>query len=132
MPPSPQPDFEPCKLSFRRATSLPPETSRIQGCSTPIPVIKKMRHLKIPDDNQVQGETVKIEELSPEAIIPDSLTILRDPEVEVPDDDDLSEVELDDKFTAIKLDGMHDEGEQERRRKRTASPRTFSPIRGDN
>lgn len=92
--------------------------------------------------------------------MPDSLTVMRDPEIELPEDEDSTEVELENKLTAIKLDRMHDgsqteeseeeiaplrrstrkrkyipadgESQEEQRRKRTASPRTFSPTRGND
>lgn len=52
-----------------------------------------MRRLRIPDDDAMDHRddeegTVEIEELSPEAIIPDSLPIMRDPEIETPREDD--------------------------------------------
>jgi hypothetical protein len=57
---------------------------------------------------------VEIEELSPEAIIPDSLPILRDPQIEIPEDEySESEAELEKKFTAFKLDRMTDGTESE-------------------
>ena len=122
--------------------------------------------LSVPDDNdnEQEEEGVSVEELSPEAIIPDSIPIMRDPEIEVPEDDDPTEAELETKPTTIELDRMRDGSEsgdqkeeeeemvdiasplrnvrkrkftptdedvqEERRRKRTASPRTFSPLRG--
>jgi len=52
---------------------------------------------------------VAIEELSPEAIIPDSVTIYRDPEVELPDERDSTDAELGRKFTEIDLDRMSDD-----------------------
>ena len=88
--------------------------------------------------------------------------MMRDPEIEVPEDDQ-EEDELEMKFTAIKLDRMHDgsqtgeeseeeghitplrktrkrkytptdgeESSEEQRRKRTASPRVFSALRGND
>ena len=163
MPPSPQPEYTSTKPSFRRATSLPPEITRARS-STPVSLLKQMR-LSVPDDNdnEQKEEGVSVEELSPEAIIPDSLPVLRDPEIEVPEEDDYTEAELETKLTAIELDAMDDgsqsgdqceEGEEmvdiasplrnakkrkftptddgvpERRRKRTASPRTISPLKG--
>jgi hypothetical protein len=57
---------------------------------------------------------VEIEELSPEAIIPDSVTILRDPEVEIPEDGDAnSELDLEKRFGGIKLDRMRDDSGSE-------------------
>src|SRR5947207_5946452 len=163
MPPSPQPDYTSTKPSLRRATSLPPEIMRARS-STPISLLKQMR-LTAPDDNDKEQdeEGISVEELSPEAIIPDSIPVMRDPEIEIPKEDDSKEVDLETKLTAIKLDRMcdgsesgdvdeeeemvdvasplrnmrkrkftpNDEGEaQERRRKRTASPSTFSTLRG--
>lgn len=57
---------------------------------------------------------VEIEELSPEAIIPDSVTILRDPEVEIPDDEYTNnESDLEKQFGGIKLDRMRDDSGSE-------------------
>ena len=123
--------------------------------------------LSVADDNdneQEEEEGISVEELSPDAIIPDSLPVLRDPEIEIPEDDDPTEIELEEKLTTIEVDMMHDEsesgdqgeeeeervdvasplrnvrkrkftptdesGQEGQRRKRTASPRTFSPLRG--
>jgi hypothetical protein len=157
MPPSPQPDFIQRRSSFRRASSLPPETVRADPPLTSIP-LQEQASLSIPNDQDTQEDTIKIEELSPEAIIPDSVTILRDPEVEIPDDEDPSELDLERKLTAIKLDRMDDvsdnkdqempitpirttrkrkftpteEGENdERQRKRMPTPQAFSPFRGN-
>src|SRR5436190_2385822 len=103
MPPSPQPDYTSTKPSLRRANSLPPEIIRARS-STPISLLKQMR-LTAPDDNdeEQEEEGISIEELSPEAIIPDSVPVMRDPEVEVPEDDDSKDVELETKLNAIKL-----------------------------
>ena len=60
---------------------------------------------KTPDTKDM----VAIEELSPEAIIPDSVTIYRDPEVELPDERDSTDAELGRKFTEIDLDRMSDD-----------------------
>ena len=113
MPPSPQPDFSPSlKPSLRRATSLPPEQSiRFSRPSTPT-------LLKLPDseDPLSPPKSPEIEELSPEAIVPDEIPVLRDPEIEVPDDEDegrgTAEAELEEKFSKIlQLDRMHDGSE---------------------
>ena len=111
MPPSPQPDFgTSTKPSLRRATSLPPEQSRFSGPSTPV-----IPYLKLPDSEDLQpddDDSVEIEELSPEAIIPDEIPVLRDPEIEVPDEEGTAEAELEEKFTTIlNLDRMHDGSE---------------------
>jgi hypothetical protein len=165
--PSPQPDLTQ-KVSlrqspptFRRAASLPPETSRFQHSPPPISVFKQGR-LQGPDENEVKEGQVAVEELSPNAIIPDSVTVMRDPVVELPDDGESFEGDLEKKFTAIKLDVMRDSGESDtseeqdtsikpatnarkrkhtpteegetetQRRKRMASPMTFSPRRRNN
>src|SRR5277367_2291367 len=101
MPPSPQPDFSPHKPSLRRATSLPPEQSRFSRPSTPIITL-----FKLPDSQDAPSpsppQSPEIEELSPEAIVPDEVPVLRDPEIEVPDDEEGSaEAELEEKFTNI-------------------------------
>jgi|SRR5277367_3991053 len=116
MPPSPQPDFSPAlKPSLRRATSLPPEqSSRFSRPSTPTTTIP---FFKLPDSEDApspDSQSPEIEELSPEAIVPDEVPVLRDPEIEVPDDDDgtIAEAELEEKFSKIlKLDRMHDGSE---------------------
>jgi len=113
MPPSPQTDYSQSKPSIKRATSLPPEITR-QRSSTPISLFKRIRLT----DDDIKDDTIEIEELSQEAIIPDSMTVMRDPEIEVPDDDDdPTELQFENKFTAIKSDRMHDgsqsEGEEE-------------------
>jgi hypothetical protein len=103
MPPSPQPDYSQSKPSTRRATSLPPVITR--RSSTPISLFKQIRLT----DDEIKEGGIEIEELSPEAIIPDSVTVMRDPEIEVPDDEEgPTEAELENKFTEIKLDRMHD------------------------
>lgn len=57
---------------------------------------------------------VEIEELSPEAIIPDSVLVLRDPEVEIPDEEGSNhEAELEKRFGGIKLDRMRDDSGSE-------------------
>ena len=61
----------------------------------------------------VKEGMVEIEELSPEAIIPDSVTVLRDPEIEIPDDEGSTESELEKRFGGIKLDRMRDDGDSE-------------------
>jgi hypothetical protein len=110
------------------------------------------------EDNP-EGGTVEIEELSPDAIIPDSITIMRDPEVEIQDD---NTAEAGKSWEdGIQMDGVDDDGMNEmsdgnemfpsrpppripkkrkfnladeerydRLRKRTASPGSFSPERG--
>jgi hypothetical protein len=67
---------------------------------------------------------VEIEELSPEAIVPDSVTVLRDPEVEIPDDEGSNESELEKRFWGIKLDRMRDDSGSEdgERVERNSSP----------
>ena len=113
MPPSPPPEstqstppYRGSSPSFRRATSLPPESTRVQR---PSPTFSLFRHRRqeLPDDDGPVEKAVEIEELSPEAIIPDSVTIMRDPVVEVPEDE-TTEAELEKRFTNIKLDRMHD------------------------
>lgn len=157
MPPSPQPDFTQRRSSLRRSTSLPPEAIRTEHPLTSIP-LKKQTSLAIPSDQNAQEDTIEIEELSPDAIIPDSVIILRDPEVEIPGDEDLSELDLEKKFTSIQLDRMDDVSENkeqetpitptratrkrkftpteesendERQRKRVTIPQTFSSLRGN-
>jgi hypothetical protein len=104
MPPSPKADHGVERLpSLRRASSLPPENIHLSSRpSTPVSVIKQLRRLRIPDPDDVMdsqdrreedGAAVEIEELSPEAIIPDSLPIMRDPEIETPQDDDEDDTE---------------------------------------
>jgi len=99
MPPSPKADHGIEKLpSVRRASSLPPENIRLSSRpSTPISVIKQLRRLRIPDnddamdrhENQEDGEgAVEIEELSPDAIVPDHIQVMRDPEIETPREDE--------------------------------------------
>ena len=92
MPPSPQADHGVEKLTpVRRASSLPPENIRLTSRpSTPISVINQLRRLRIPDNDDAMDReedeegTVEIEELSPDAIIPDSVLVMRDPEIETP------------------------------------------------
>jgi hypothetical protein len=115
MPPSPQPDFSPAlKPSLRRATSLPPEQSiRFSRPSTP--TLLKLPDSEDPPSPQPQ-QSPEIEELSPEAIVPDEVPVLRDPEIEVPDDEEegtvTAEAELEEKFSKIlQLDRMHDGSE---------------------
>ena len=135
MPPSPQPDYSNTKPLSRRATSLPPDTGRIQRSPTPISIIRQ-KQFEATKKADTDEEGVEIEELSPEAIIPDSVTIMRDPEVEVPDDGgDSTEVELEKKITAIKLERMHDDsGSEESGKEVTISPtkglrkRKYSPL----
>ena len=166
MPPSPQPDYTSTKSSLRRASSLPPEIIRARS-STPISLLRQMSlNVTNDNDNEQEEEGVSVEELSPDAIIPDSLPILRDPEIEIPEDYDSPEQELETELTVIDLDRMHDgsesddkleeeeervdiasplrnirkrkftatdePGQEEQPRKRTASPRTFSPLRRVN
>jgi len=99
MPPSPQADQGIEKLpSARRASSLPPENIRPNSRpSIPISVIKQLRRLRIPDnddamdgqENQEDGEgAIEIEELSPDAIVPDHIQVMRDPEIETPREDE--------------------------------------------
>jgi len=68
-------------------------------------------------------DTVSIEELSPEAIIPDSIPIYRDPEVEIPEESDSADTELGRKFTEIDLDRMTDDQLPEETEKRSQSER---------
>jgi hypothetical protein len=108
--------------------------------------------IEVPDTKS----TVEIEELSPDAIIPDSVTVMRDPEIEVPRDDNVVADSLEDRLTGIDLDGARaidevpvdppkiwtprkrkrstvladDEVDYERQRKRTVSPGSFSPAKG--
>jgi hypothetical protein len=98
MPPSPPAEQTVDKPApLRRASSLPAETIRpTSRPPTPISVIRRLRRLRIPDDDAMDHRdndegTVEIEELSPEAIIPDSLLIMRDPEIETPREDDEEE-----------------------------------------
>jgi hypothetical protein len=156
-PPADRPDRIDEETVPRRATSLPPETTRKKRPSTLTSVIKNMRIVSL-DDNPEAG-TVEVEELSPEAIIPDSITIMRDPEVEI-QDDNVVEAEESwedgiqmDGVDADGMDGMSDEDQvfpnpptpriprkrkfnladeerYDRLRKRTASPGSFSPERG--
>ena len=56
---------------------------------------------------------ISIEELSPEAIIPDSVTVYRNPEIEIPEEGvrqgrSSPDMELGRKFTEIDLDRMSD------------------------
>lgn len=107
MPPSPQPDFGQNKPCLRRASSQPPES--IRRSKSPVPLIKQVR-LGV---STVQDDALEIEELSPEAIIPDSVNVMRDPEVEVPDDGEVTEEDLEKQFTTFQLDRMDDGSESE-------------------
>ena len=158
MPPSPQPESPEPDVPPRRASSLPPETTRKKRSPTLTSAFKKMR-IEAGDSNINEG-TVEIEELSPEAIIPDSINIMRDPEVVLQEDEAEADGSLDDKFTDIDLEGdgsgrqvtsdeeavfvplqqmtnkrkhnpADDEESYERQRKRTVSPGSFSPNRGN-
>jgi hypothetical protein len=156
-PPADRPDRTDDETIPRRATSLPPESTRKKRSSTLTSVIKKMRIASLEDNPE--GGTVEIEELSPDAIIPDSITIMRDPEVEIQDD---NTAEAGKSWEdGIQMDGVDDDGMNEmsdgnemfpsppppripkkrkfnladeerydRLRKRTASPGSFSPERG--
>ena len=113
MPPSPQPDSNPPKPSLRRASSLPPEASYIERSPSPVTRLKRMR-ITVPEpEDEAQEDTLDMEELSPEAIIPDSVNILRDPEVELPDDDEREQEDSEEEITAMKLDRTHDESYSE-------------------
>jgi hypothetical protein len=70
--------------------------------------------LEIPKPSHERKDMVAIEELSPEAIIPDSVTVYRDPEVEIPEEEFESEMELGRKLTEIDLDRMSDDKTPER------------------
>ena len=81
--------------------------------------MKKMR-ITVPEtEEKIREDTLEMEELSPEAIIPDSVNILRDPEVEVPEDDQGQSEDLEEQITAIKLDRMHDESYSEESEERS-------------
>jgi hypothetical protein len=63
------------------------------------------------EPDEYLSDCIQIEELSPDAIIPDSVNVMHDPEVEMPPDgSDKSPVEeeLEKSFTNIKLEKMHD------------------------
>jgi len=130
MPPSPQADSSSPKPSLRRASSLPPETSTYKERSpSPITRLKKMR-ITVPETkDEVKEDTLEMEELSPEAIIPDSVNILRDPEVEVPEDDQRQPEELEEQITAIKLDRMHDESYSEESAHGSPESRTRTTVK---
>jgi hypothetical protein len=105
MPPSPPPDRPERESPPRRAASLPPELIRRKRSSTLTSVFKKMRIEA--QESGVEAGTVDIEELSPEAIIPDSMTIMRDPEIEIHDDDEARrDRSVEDKSTGIDVDGI--------------------------
>src|SRR5438046_391765 len=113
MPPSPPPEHwlsEPKSCTYRRSSSLPPETLRRDNRSprSLSPLIKSMTiRSPTPYDDPCK---VVIEELSPDAIIPDSVTIYRDPEVEVPGEETgPTEEDLRERFTEIDLDRMRDD-----------------------
>ena len=74
------------------------------------PDVASLPKLSIPEGTK---DMVSIEELSPEAIIPDSMTVYRDPEVEIPEEGvpeggSSPDMELGRKFTEIDLDRMSD------------------------
>lgn len=129
------------KARVRRASSLPPEKTNLRISPPASP--KTIRSAAVPGSpvaTYAAAETAKkgmveIEELSPEAIIPDSVSILRDPEIEIPDDEGSTESELEKRFWGIKLDRMRDDGDSEDsdkvERKKTPLPisRTFGQKR---
>ena len=155
MPPSPQPESPAFRPSLRRSSSLPPEILKPSRISPP-PSPPEQKRVQEPG-SQFLEDWVEVEELSPEAIIPDSVTVIKDPEVEMPEDEELdAEQELERTFTNIKLDRMHDwslsegssddgrdtsqaarkrkftptgdEETEDKRKRRIASPRTSSPL----
>jgi hypothetical protein len=112
MPPSPPPDHTQPRVTFRRSSSLPPATFRGEPpASLDSPVIRRMAINTPGNDSAKHG--LEIEELSPEAMIPDSVVIYRDPEIEIPEKDDTTETDLQKKFTEIDLDRMRDDSHDE-------------------
>jgi hypothetical protein len=70
--------------------------------------------IRSPPPEELREDTFEVEELSPDAIIPDSVTMYMDPVVdEVADGGDYrgptQEEELNEKFTEIDLDRMRDD-----------------------
>ena|SRR2546421_11318298 len=114
MPSPPAEQTQAPKPLLRRASSLPPEKTKPR--LSPPATSPKAAFTAIPGSpvSAVKKEMVEIEELSPEAIIPDSVAILRDPEVEIPDDEDANnESDLEKRFGGIKLDRMRDDSGSE-------------------
>src|SRR5262245_2453437 len=112
MPPSPPPDHTHPRVSFRRSSSLPPTTFRGESPASPDPPVINRMTINT-QGNDSSRHSLVIEELSPEAIIPDSVVIHRDPEIEIPEKGDATETDLQKKFTEIDLDRMRDDTHSE-------------------